>query len=120
MKDLDRRISKLARHAYHHAPAIRGLMDEAGVDPADIQGADDLARIPVLSKDALVEIHRQNPPFGGFLTIDRGRLCRGYISRRARFMIRSRRRPTRTRSWRPSATSASAAATACSTPSCII
>ncbi len=80
MKDLDRRISKLARHAYDHAPAIHGLMDEAGVDPADIQGADDLARIPVLSKDALVEIHRQNPPFGGFLTIDPADLPRIYIS----------------------------------------
>lgn len=80
MKDLDRRLSELVRHAYDHAPAIRGLMDEAGLEPADINGADDLARIPVLSKDSLVDIHRENPPFGGFLTIDPADLPRIYIS----------------------------------------
>ena len=80
MTDLDRRISKLVQEAYVHAPAIRQLLDEAGVAPADINGADDLARIPVLSKDALVEIHRENPPFGGFLTIDPADLPRIYIS----------------------------------------
>jgi len=78
--DLDRRISKLVQEAYVHAPAIRQLLDEAGVAPADINGADDLTRIPVLSKDALVEIHRENPPFGGFLTIDPADLPRIYIS----------------------------------------
>ena len=80
MTDTDRRIQELAQHAYTHAPAIRGLMDAAGVAAADIQGADDLAKIPVLSKDALVEIHRENPPFGGFLTIDPADLPRIYIS----------------------------------------
>ena len=80
MTDLDRRIGELVRHAYDHAPAIRVLLDAAGVDPADIQGVGDLARIPVLSKDSLVEIHRENPPFGGFLTIDPADLPRIYIS----------------------------------------
>ena len=80
MTNLDRRISELVRHAYKHAPAIRQLLAAAGLGPADIQGADDLARIPVLSKDSLVEIHRENPPFGGFLTIDPADLPRIYIS----------------------------------------
>ncbi len=80
MTNLDRRISDLVRHAYENAPAIRGLMDDAGLSPADIGGADDLAKLPVLSKDSLVEIHRQNPPFGGFLTIDPADLPRIYIS----------------------------------------
>ncbi len=80
MTDIDRRIQELAQRAYTHAPAIRDLMDAAGVTPAEIQGADDLAKIPVLSKDALVDIHRENPPFGGFLTIDPDDLPRIYIS----------------------------------------
>ena len=80
MTDTDRRIQELVQHAYTHSPAIRGLMAEAGVGPKDIRGADDLAKIPVLSKDALVEIHRENPPFGGFLTIDPDDLPRIYIS----------------------------------------
>jgi len=78
--DINERIRDLVQHAYDHAPAIRTLIDEAGVAPADIQGAEDLAKIPVLSKDALVEIHGANAPFGGFLTIDPDDLPRIYIS----------------------------------------
>ena len=80
MTDIDARIRELAQHAYDRAPAIRTLMDAAGVTPAEIQRAADLAKIPVLSKDSLVEIHQANPPFGGFLTIDPYDLPRIYIS----------------------------------------
>ena len=80
MTKLNRRISDLVAHAYTYAPAIKKRLDEAAVAPGDIQGVDDLARIPVLSKDELVEIHRENPPFGGFLTIDPNDLPRIYIS----------------------------------------
>ena len=80
MSNFDERVRELAEHAYAHAPAIKKLMNDAGVTPADIQTAADLNKIPVLSKDALVEIHQQNPPFGGFLTIDPSSLPRIYIS----------------------------------------
>ncbi len=80
MTTIDQRIRELVEHAYDHAPAIREIMDEAGVGSGDIQGAEDLARIPVLSKDSLVEIHQANPPFGGFLTVDPDDLPRIYIS----------------------------------------
>ncbi|MCY3915916.1 MAG: phenylacetate--CoA ligase family protein [Chloroflexi bacterium] len=80
MTAIDDRIRDLVQHAYNHAPAIRTLMDQAGLAPAEIQGAEDLAKIPVLSKDSLVEIHGANPPFGGFLTIDPDDLPRIYIS----------------------------------------
>ena len=81
MTNINSRIQQLVFHAYTHAPAIRSLMDAAGVAPdADVQGVDDLAKIPTLSKDALVALHQQNPPFGGFLTIDPDELPRIYIS----------------------------------------
>lgn len=80
MTTIDQRIQELVEHAYHHAPAITKMMDDAGVKPSDIQSAADLAKIPVLSKDELVEIHKENPPFGGFLTIDPADLPRIYIS----------------------------------------
>lgn len=76
----DERIRALVAHAYAHAPAIRGIMDAAGVTPEDVQSTTDLAKIPVTSKDALVEIHANNPPFGGFLTVDPDTLPRIYIS----------------------------------------
>ncbi|MBI5668086.1 MAG: phenylacetate--CoA ligase family protein [Chloroflexi bacterium] len=77
---LDTRIRDQIAHAYAHAPAIRRILDNAGVTPADIQGAADLAKIPVLSKDELVKIHADNPPFGGFLTVDPDTLPRIYVS----------------------------------------
>ncbi len=80
LTDLNRRIHELVQHGYEHAPAIRQMMDEAGVSPADIQGADDLGKIPVLGKDALVALHQASPPFGGFLAIDPADLPRIYIS----------------------------------------
>lgn len=80
MSDINQNIRELVQQAYDRAPAIRSLLDEAALSPDDIQGAEDLAKIPVLSKDALVELHQANPPFGGFLTIDPDDLPRIYIS----------------------------------------
>ncbi len=77
---LDQRLHAQIAHAYTHAPAIRGLLDAAGVQPDDIQTVTDLPRIPVTSKDMLVKIHQENPPFGGFLAVDPETLPRIYIS----------------------------------------
>lgn len=80
MSHFDERVRDLVAYAYEKAPAIKQQFDDAGVLPQDIQGTADLAKIPVLSKDELVEIHKNNPPFGGFLTIDPADLPRIYIS----------------------------------------
>lgn len=80
MSTFDARVRELVAHAYAKAPSIKEQLDAAGVTPDDIQTADDLAKIPILSKDTLVEIHHDNPPFGGFLTIDPDDLPRIYIS----------------------------------------
>lgn len=80
MTDFNAKVRDLVDYAYTHAPAVKQLLDDAGVAPSDIQTTVDLAKIPVLSKDTLVEIHQKNPPFGGFLTIDPADLPRIYIS----------------------------------------
>ncbi len=80
MPSRDDRIRDLVTHAYAHAPSIKKMLDDAGISPDGIQTASDLSKIPVLSKDELVEIHQQNPPFGGFLTVDPNTLPRIYIS----------------------------------------
>jgi phenylacetate-CoA ligase len=78
--NFDQRIRDQIAHAYYNAPAIQQIMDAAGVTPDDIQTAADLQKIPVTSKDKLVEIHAANPPFGGFLAVDPITLPRIYIS----------------------------------------
>lgn len=80
MTTLDERIRDLVAHAYAKSAAIKGIMDDAGVTPDDIKSAADLPKIPVTSKDKLNQIHADNPPFGGFLTIDPDDLPRIYIS----------------------------------------
>jgi phenylacetate-CoA ligase len=77
---LDQQIHELIAQAYANAPAIKDILDKAGVKPNDIQLTRDLAKIPVTSKDSLVKIHEENPPFGGFLAVDPDSLPRIYIS----------------------------------------
>jgi phenylacetate-CoA ligase len=80
MTDHNTRVRELVAHAYQHAPAVRATLDAAGVTPDDIRGVDDLYRIPVTSKDRLIELHRAHPPFGGFLAMDVNDLPRIYVS----------------------------------------
>jgi phenylacetate-CoA ligase len=77
---IDTRIRDLIAHVYNHAPAIRRIMDERGLTPADLQSAADLAKFPVISKDALTEMHVGGELFGGLLAIDPAHLPRIYIS----------------------------------------
>jgi phenylacetate-CoA ligase len=76
----DDKIRDLIAHAYANAPAIKTLLDDAGVAPGDIQGVADLPKLPITRKDDLVAIHQANPPFGGFLAVDPDTLPRIYIS----------------------------------------
>ncbi|MDP6347108.1 MAG: phenylacetate--CoA ligase, partial [Dehalococcoidia bacterium] len=43
---MDRAVRGAVEHAYHHAPAVREKRDRAGVSPADIPTARDLAELP--------------------------------------------------------------------------
>src|SRR6187200_2452689 len=45
-------LAALLRHAASHVPWYRRLFAEAGVSPADIRGREDLARLPVLTRQA--------------------------------------------------------------------
>lgn len=80
MSNLDAMVVQQITYAYGNAPAIRKIMDEAGVSPSDIQTTGDLAKIPVTSKDQLVAMQQEDPPFGGFVTVSVGQLQRIYLS----------------------------------------
>jgi phenylacetate-CoA ligase len=59
---------------------MKEIMDEAGVSPDDVQTVADLDRIPVTSKDRLVELQAANPPFGGFLAVPPSALQHVFLS----------------------------------------
>lgn len=80
MSTLDARLVEVVKHAYEHAPAFRQIMDAERLTPGDIRNLADLPRIPVTSKDALVQMQQQNPPFGGWLAVPLESLQRIYVS----------------------------------------
>lgn len=45
-------LAALLRHAYQHVPYYRRLLDAAGARPEDIRGRQELARLPLLTRQA--------------------------------------------------------------------
>ncbi len=56
----DERLVKQVRHVYENVEYYRKKMDDAGVSPDDIRGADDLHKLPFLCKDDLRDAY----PYG--------------------------------------------------------
>ncbi len=80
MSDLNSNLREIVQHAYANAPAFKQIVDEAGLTPADIQTVDDLPKLPITSKDKLVQMQQANPPFGGWLAVPISQLQRIYFS----------------------------------------
>ena len=54
------KLIKQVKHVYENVPYYRNLMDEKGVKPEDIQGIDDLHKLPFISKSDLRDAY----PYG--------------------------------------------------------
>jgi len=66
---IQEQLKVIIQQAYENAPAMKTIMDQAGLAPHDIQTLADLDKIPVTSKDRLAELQIADPPFGGFLAV---------------------------------------------------
>jgi len=77
---LEKRLREIIQHAYEHAPAVRQRFAKAGLTPDDIQTIADLEKLPVLSKDAVAAMQRENPPFGGLLAAPLSEIKHIYFS----------------------------------------
>ena len=55
ISDLDARVAAFVAEAYDHAPGVRRWFEAAGLTPSAVRGVADLAKIPVLTKDRMVE-----------------------------------------------------------------
>jgi len=80
MSHLNAMLRDHIAHVYQNAPAIRYIMEQAGVTTDDIKTVADLAKIPVTSKDTLQQWQQDNPPFGGFLAVTIRELKRIFLS----------------------------------------
>lgn len=77
---LENRLCQTIVHAYGKSPAFRAKMDSIGATPDDIQTPADLTRLPITSKADLVQLQKNDPPFGGFVTVPPSKLGRVFIS----------------------------------------
>lgn len=67
--DLGARLATVVDHAYANAPAVKAKFDAAGLSPTDVRTVEDLAKVPVTTKMELVELQKNDPPFGGLLAV---------------------------------------------------
>ena len=78
--DIYQDISKAYFAAAENAPGLKSRFADAGFDPASVASLADLSRLPVMTKEELLKLQRENPPFGGFLASDMKEIGRIYVS----------------------------------------
>ncbi|MBI4329928.1 MAG: AMP-binding protein [Chloroflexi bacterium] len=76
----ERQLRRIIRYAYSNSPALRAKLDGAGVKPSQIKTVRDLERIPITPKDDIRRLQKENPPFGGMVTVPISRLKRIFVS----------------------------------------
>jgi phenylacetate-CoA ligase len=76
----DRRLASTVKYAYINAPAVRRLLDAAGIKPSQIRTREDLEYIPITRKNELIELQKAYPPFGGLLAVPASDVERIFIS----------------------------------------
>ena len=57
-----KRLQQAIQHAHSYAPMVKTILEEANLSPSDIQDFSDLDKIPVTSKDKLIELQKESPP----------------------------------------------------------
>jgi len=77
---LNQRLSQTVENAYRHAPAVKEIMDNAGVNPSYIRTIKDMEKIPITRKLDLIERQKASSPYGGFLSIAPEEIERVFIS----------------------------------------
>jgi phenylacetate-CoA ligase len=68
-KDINQQLRETVSNAYANAAEVRDRFDAAGVGPGDIKTVEDLAQVPVRTKDEVIAMQQANPPFGGLLAV---------------------------------------------------
>jgi phenylacetate-CoA ligase len=70
------RLVNMVRYVCARTPFWRRKFDEAGLDPLQIHGLEDLRRIPFCTKEELQADQLAHPPFGSYVGCDRRALVR--------------------------------------------
>ena len=78
--ELNSHFINTVKHAFEKSNAYREIFRSSRIELSDINGLEDLERLPILRMNDMVERQKINFPFGGFETIDPARIRRIYIN----------------------------------------
>jgi len=76
----DRKLAEHIQHTYKYSPAVKKLFDGAGVSPEQIRTVKDMEKLPVTRKTDLVEMQKENLPYGGVAALPLNDIERTFIS----------------------------------------
>jgi phenylacetate-CoA ligase len=76
----NQKLADTVAYHYQHAPAVKKLLDTAGVGPDQIRTVKDLEKLPVTRKTDLLEMQKADLPFGGVAAIPFEDIERVFIS----------------------------------------
>jgi phenylacetate-CoA ligase len=65
-EEYNRRLAEMVRRGYECSKRIRNFLDERNLKPSDITVIADLEKLPVISREELIEWESKEPPYGGF------------------------------------------------------
>jgi phenylacetate-CoA ligase len=69
-RSFDEQVQTVFPEMVRRCPGLARWLDEAAVDPAELTSVAALDRIPVMSKDELLDRQRADPPFAGMVAAD--------------------------------------------------
>ena len=75
-----KKLATTVANACKNAPAAKRILDEAGVTPQQIKTLKDLELLPVTRKADIIDMQKNNPPYGGFLCIPEDEVQRVFVS----------------------------------------
>ena len=70
------KVSQVVQFAYDNAPAVKAKMDKAGVKPSQIKTTKDLELLPIMTRDEIIQLTSEHPPYGGLLAVPEESLYR--------------------------------------------
>jgi len=79
-KYFNEKLAETVAHAYRHAPAVKKLLDQAGVGPDQIRTIKDLEKLPITRKTDLLDMQKEDLPYGGVAAIPLENVERVFIS----------------------------------------
>jgi phenylacetate-CoA ligase len=79
-KHFKKKLAETIDNAYKNAHATKKILDEAAINPSQIKTIKDMELLPIIRKADLIDMQKNNPPYGGFLCIPEEKVQRVFVS----------------------------------------